>query len=130
MASYSNRSKKKLSTCDTKIQAVMNEVIKHWDCTILEGTRDKGTQDEYLRTGKSKVKYPNSKHNSVPSKAVDVAPYPIDWSDLKRFYAFGGFVMGIAASMGITLRWGGDWDGDRDIRDQTFNDLPHFELKD
>jgi peptidoglycan L-alanyl-D-glutamate endopeptidase CwlK len=26
------------------------------------------------------------------------------------------------------IRWGGDWDGDQDFRDQTFDDLAHFEL--
>ncbi len=134
MPSFSKKSAKKLSTCDPRIQRVLNEVIKYWDCTILEGTRDKGTQDEYFRTGRSKVKYPNSKHNSVPSKAIEVAPYHsgaphIRWNDPRDFYHFAGFVIGIATAMGIKLRHGGDWDRDRDINDQTFMDLPHFEIK-
>jgi peptidoglycan LD-endopeptidase CwlK len=32
--------------------------------------------------------------------------------------------------MGIEIRWGGDWDGDGDLSDHKFNDLPHFELID
>lgn len=127
---FSKKSAKKLSQCDPRLQRVFEEVIKHWDCTILEGHRDKGTQDEYFRTGKSKLKYPSSKHNSIPSKAVDAVPYPIDWQDTERFRAFGGFVLGVAATLGIKLRWGGDWDGDKDFKDQSFIDMPHFELVD
>jgi peptidoglycan L-alanyl-D-glutamate endopeptidase CwlK len=26
------------------------------------------------------------------------------------------------------IRWGGDWDSDTEVNDQTFIDLPHFEL--
>ena len=69
-----------------------------------------------------------SHHNSDPSRAVDVAPYPIDWNDTERFGRFAGFVLGMAAAMGIPLRWGGDWDRDNDTHDQKFNDLVHFEL--
>jgi hypothetical protein len=31
--------------------------------------------------------------------------------------------------MGIGLRWGGDWDSDKDFSDQNFDDLVHWELK-
>lgn len=128
MPSFSKRSRDKLETCDIQLQLIFNEVIQHWDCTILEGTRTKETQDEYFRTGRSKVQYPNSKHNSNPSLAVDVAPYPIDWNDLERFRAFGGFVLGVAAMMDVKLRWGGDFNMNRDFKDQSFVDMPHFEL--
>ena len=129
MPKFSKRSGGKLETCHADLQKVFNEVIKRFDCTVLEGTRPKEKQNEYYRTGKSKLKYPKSKHNSNPSRAVDVAPYPIDWKDKERFYFFAGYVKGVASQMGIELRWGGDWDGDTQVHDQTFMDLPHFELK-
>jgi len=128
MYKFSKASRARLNTCDPKLQKVCEEVIKHWDFTVLEGRRDEATQNEYFRTGKSKLQYPNSKHNSSPSRAIDIAPYPIDWQDIDRFRAFGGFVLGVATTLGVNLRWGGDWDGDRSFKDQTFNDLPHFEL--
>lgn len=135
MPKFSQRSLDRLSTCDDRIQRVFKEVIKHWDCTILEGHRDKETQNEYYRTGKSKLQYPNGKHNSLPSKAVDVIPYFADdphyrWDDWNTWYAFAGFVLGVAASMGIKLRSGLDWDRDKNFGkgDQSFNDAPHFEL--
>ena len=46
-----------------------------------------------------------------------------------KFYYYGGYVLATGDAMGIPLTWGGDWDGDRDIHDQTFDDLVHFEEK-
>ena len=67
-------------------------------------------------------------HNSKPSRAVDCVPYPIDWTDRERFTLFAGFVLGVAARMGITLRWGGDWNMNFEVKDNRFDDFPHFEL--
>ncbi len=128
MPSFSARSRERLETCDERLVAVFDEVVKHFDCTILEGWRSEEDQNEAFRTGRSKLKYPDGKHNKQPSFAVDVAPYPVDWENLDRFRYFAGFVMGIASQMGTRLRWGGDWDGDTELRDQKFVDLPHFEV--
>lgn len=129
MPRYSKRSKSKLAECDPELQRLFREVIKHIDCTILTGHRGMEAQNDAYRKGFSKLKFPQSKHNKFPSRAVDVAPYPIDWKDKEAFYHFAGIVRGIASQMGIELRWGGDWDSDNDLHDQTFMDLPHFELK-
>jgi hypothetical protein len=64
----------------------------------------------------------------MPAEAVDAAPYPIDWKDRERFSYFAGVVLGIAQSQGLQLTWGGDWDRDWQLRDNTFDDLLHFEL--
>lgn len=130
MPTYSRVSRDRLATCDERLQRVFNKVIEFEDCSILCGHRGQAEQDEALRTGKSKLGWPKSNHNALPSRAVDVAPYPIDWSDPDRFRLFAGKVLGIAAMLGIPLRWGGDWDGDGTNRDQSFHDLPHFELVD
>ena len=128
MPKFSDRSKRELATCHIDLQNLFNEVIKVFDCTVLEGHRDQERQDELFRTGFSKAQYPNSRHNIMRSEAVDVVPYPIDWNDIKRFYFFGGYVLAKADQMDIKIRWGGDWDGDKDINDQKFNDLVHWEL--
>lgn len=130
MPSFGLRSINKLAECDDRLQKVFNEVIKHFDCSVLVGRRDEPTQEEMFHTGKSKLHWPDSKHNLNPSKAADVAPYPINWKDRERFTYFAGFVLGIAASMGIKLRWGGDWDADTEVFDNGFDDLPHFEVVD
>jgi len=108
---------------------VFNEVIKTFDCSILQGFRPQHLQDAAFRAGRSKLKWPQSMHNRMPSMAVDVAPYPIDWDDHSRFYFFSGYVLGIAQILGVGLMWGGDWDSDTQVMDQSFFDLPHFELR-
>ena len=129
MPRFSTRSKSRLHTCDERLVDLFNEVVKGFDCTIIEGHRGKKAQNEAFNKGNSKVKYPNGKHNQSPSVAVDVAPYPIDWSDRDRFHYFSGYVLGIASQMGLKIRWGGDWDMDTKTKDNKFDDLVHFEIK-
>ena len=128
MPKFSQSSLSKLSTCHLDLQWLFNEVIKYFDCTIICGRRTEADQNQAFAEGKSKLKYPNSKHNKIPSLAIDVCPFPINWKDRDRFYFFGGFVKGIACQLGINIRWGGDWDGDTDLADQNLYDLPHYEL--
>ena len=129
MAKFGKRSKDRLNTCHEDLVDLFNEVIKHFDCTVLEGHRGQQLQNRYYNEGKSKVKYPNGKHNASPSNAVDIVPYPVDWKDTDRMYYFAGFVKGIAHMMEIPIRWGGDWDDDTEVKDTGFKDLPHFELR-
>ncbi len=124
---FSRRSKDRLYTCDSDLQQVFFQVVRQFDCTILGGYRDKEVQNALYANGKSKLRWPDSKHNTDPSEGVDVAPHPIDWEDLDRFRFFAGYVIGVAHSMGIQLRWGGDWDSDTQVKDNKFNDLVHFE---
>ena len=129
MPRFGRRSKERLATCDNRLQDVFNEVIKHVDCSVLEGQRDEERQNKLFDEGKTKVRFPDGRHNDSPSRAVDVTPYPVDWDDRERQTLFAGFVLGIARSMGITLRWGGDWDMDFEVQDNRFDDFPHFEIK-
>ena len=128
MPSFSDKSISKLATCDARLQRVFHEVVRNFDCTILEGHRDKERQNQMVEEGKSQVRWPDGKHNTVPSMAVDVTPYPVVWDDRERQTLFAGFVLATAKAMDIDLRWGGDWDRDTEVRDNTFDDLVHFEI--
>ena len=136
MPSYSNSSKAKLNTCHDYIYTVFMEAIKIYDCTILEGERGKTLQDLYFEQGKSEKQYPDGKHNNNPSEAVDAVPYPIDWKDLDGMRHFAGVVIGIGYMISriydqfkdCRIRWGGDWNQNRNLSDQNFFDLPHFEM--
>ncbi len=130
MPRFSQRSLDRLETCDERLQRIFTEVIRITDCTVLDGHRGRERQNELYASGASQLRYPRSKHNGLPSLAVDVAPYPLDWDDLPRFYRFAGVVFGVAGMLDIPLRWGGDWDRDWDLKDNRFNDLPHFEIYD
>ena len=129
MPRFGRSSRSRLATCDEDLQDLFNEVIKHVDCSVLEGQRSKERQNKLYEEGKTKVKYPKGRHNANPSRACDVAPYPIDWNDRERFHLFAGFVLGIAKSMEINVRWGGDWNQNFEVDDNQFDDFPHFELK-
>tara|TARA_R110002020_G_scaffold260917_1_gene475279 strand:- start:10 stop:408 length:399 start_codon:yes stop_codon:yes gene_type:complete len=132
MPKFGKRSKDRLKGVDDKLQNVLNEVVKYFDITIIEGLRSQERQNELVKQGKSKTKF--GKH--VQGKAVDIAPYPIDWKARDDFHYLGGFMLGMAASMGIKIRWGGDWNasslfkGQRTTKDNNFDDLVHFEILD
>ena len=129
MKQFSPQSLAKLSTCDQRLQILFKAVVNHFDCVILEGHRDEATQNKAFAEKRSTKQWPNGEHNKTPSRAVDVAPYPIDWSDTQRFHYFAGVVMGIASQLGLKVRWGGDWDKDTEVKDETFRDLVHFEIQ-
>jgi len=134
MPKFSNNSDLRLDTCHPLLQELFREIIKTEDCAIVEGHRARRRQNQLYRMvlQKSKVKWPDSKHNVMPSMAVDAGPWlekkGIPWGDSKQFYYFAGKVKAKAVEMGIQVRWGGDWDGDGDVTDQNFNDLAHWEL--
>ena len=128
MPKFGNSSKAKLEDLDERLACVLERAIDYKDFTILETHRTEEKQNLMVIEGKSKLKWPHSKHNRLPSRAVDIAPWPINWKDTKRFAHLAGLVQGIGLAMGITIRWGGDWDRDGETSDNTFNDLPHLEI--
>tara|TARA_R100001509_G_C4738285_1_gene172312 strand:- start:43 stop:423 length:381 start_codon:yes stop_codon:yes gene_type:complete len=125
MPKFGKRSKERLRGVDTKLVNVLNELIKIMDVTIIEGLRSEQRQEKLLKEGLTKTKF--SKH--IEGKAVDLAPYPIDWNDRDRFHYMGGMIRGIAKQLNVPVRWGGDWDGDGETKDNQFDDLVHVEIK-
>lgn len=128
----SNASSDKLSQCHPELQRLVRAVAERIDIVVSCGHRGKAEQDRAVAEKRSKTSWPTSKHNSLPSLAVDVEPVKrskIDWHDKELFYYFAGYVQAFADIIGVKIRWGGDWDSDKDFHDQTFNDLCHFELR-
>lgn len=124
MSKFSQKSLDRLEGVDDRLRALAFKAVQVQDLTVLEGVRSMEKQKQLFRDGKSKTL--DSKHLS--GKAIDIAPYPIDWQDRERFYHLAGIIKGIAYELGIKIRWGGDWDSDNDFKDQTFDDLVHFEV--
>lgn len=127
MPQFGKRSKEQLETCHPDLQMVLNKAIEVVDFSVLQGYRGEEEQNKYFYEGKSKLKYPQGKHNKNPSLAVDIAPWPIDWKDIKRFGAVVFFIKGIAYENGIKLRLGADWNSDFQFN-ESFIDMPHIEL--
>lgn len=131
MPRLGRRSRSRLEGVDHRLVMVLERVVKHFDITVIEGKRSQERQNQLVKEGKSKTKF--GKH--VEGLAVDIAPYPIDWKARDDFHYLGGFVLGIAAQLGINIRWGGDWSSSslaqeaRTTKDNNFDDLVHFEIK-
>ncbi len=133
MPSFGPESLKQLATLDPRLQTVLNDAIKYFDFSIIEGFRGEADQNKAYRTGRSKLPWPKGNHNKTPSTAADCEPYPVDWSDrpdsLRRVCYMAGFIMASARRLNIPLRWGADWNHNDDLRDEgDFRDWPHFEL--
>ena len=136
MPKFGKQSLDRLATCDERIQKVMNEAIKHYDFTVLYGYRTPAEQFELFKQGRTLVgkewkvtgktvtnldgKTKMSNHNSNPSKAIDIAPYPIDWNNIQRFLDMSKVVKEAAKTVGVEITYGGDW---------KMKDYPHFEVK-
>jgi peptidoglycan L-alanyl-D-glutamate endopeptidase CwlK len=128
MPHFSSLSAKRLATCDPRLQELLFAAIKERDFTVLCGHRTEEEQEDAVRRKTSTKHWPDSLHNQMPSKAVDIAPYPVDWNDTARFARLVGYIERIAEGMNIPIRWGGDWDQDGRTADEKFIDMPHLEL--
>ena len=134
---FGTRSEANLHSCDDRLQRVLRRALSYGvDFSVIEGHRTLERQLSLYNQGKSQIDGVNRKgqHNYWPSRAVDVLPYPGEingvsvWKDKQRFCVLAGLIMAAAAEEGVSIRWGGDWDGDGNNADSNFNDLPHFEL--
>ncbi len=120
MPKFSKTSEERLALCHPDLVRVAHAAIKRFDFAVLCGHRGKEDQEKAFAEKRSKLRWPKSRHNLLPSEAMDLAPYPIDWNDTKRFKTLAMIVLEEAARLGVKLTWGGDW--------ASFPDMPHFEL--
>lgn len=134
MYKFSQISQERLALAHRELITLCKTVIKIVDFAVLETYRDEATQNKAFESGRSKLKFPLSKHNKNPAMAIDIAPYPVNWKDIHSFYYLAGIVLGTAAQlkeigkMTHSIRWGGDWNTNNIFIDETFSDLVHFEL--
>jgi peptidoglycan L-alanyl-D-glutamate endopeptidase CwlK len=135
MAAFGKASADRLASVAPALADVMREAIKTSpvDFSITCGYRDAVEQTRACMEGKSKVPYPKSKHNCLPSLAVDVCPYVegrgLVWGDHDLWGALSEHIFDTAARMGVTLRWGGNWGHSFDATPPlSFIDKPHWEL--
>jgi peptidoglycan LD-endopeptidase CwlK len=123
---------KQYATLHPRLQLVIDEAIKYFDFTIVEGHRGKEAQNIAYAKHLSQLPWPLGRHNSFPSKAADLAPYPVDWKENEKAHLRFAFMMGViymaAQRVGVKVRFGMDWNRNLDMRDETFVDMPHVEL--
>lgn len=138
---YSRASGAVLVTVHPKLRQLFQAVLPYYDHTLLRGVRLVKQQQEYVRQGLSKTM--DSRHlpgggidPKLPefpelSYAIDVAPFiggKVSYEH-RHVAHFAGYVLATSNSLNIQIRWGGDWNSDKDQTDSTFWDGVHFELK-
>jgi len=153
-----NRSKIQYDTLHPDLQLIVDAALEYCvvDFSINEGHRPVEKQFEYYKKGrefidgrwkltKPKNKITNidghrvkGKHNYSPSLALDFKAYvpekpELTWDTVHLTYIGATMVM-IAevlfrdGEIEHKLRWGGNWDKDGDLADNTLYDRPHVEL--
>ena len=144
----------RLATVNPKLQAVIKRALQLTtvDFMVLEGVRTPERQRELYGQGRSttdctkagiSVRYAKphlqkvtwtlrSNHFAAADgfgRAVDLVPFPVNWTDLAKFDAIARAVLAAGKELGVGIRWGADWDQDGKPREKGETDSPHFELE-
>ncbi len=124
MPTFSKKSLDRLATVDRKLYDICSEAIRTIDFSVICGHRGQEEQDAAVAAGKSHTPWPTSKHNSTPSQAVDLIPYPFnpltDWKNIEKFRDINAHMQVAADKLGHKIRWGGTF--------TTIKDYDHWEL--
>lgn len=142
---WNERSQTQLATLVPDLRVVMTDALRMSDVPfqLVQGGRTIEQQREYFKAGKSKVNpdayanaadlYAAAKHVTGPgaplARAVDII---IDLKDkgydVKHLAYVAGMMMAAARQRGIKVRWGANFDRDKELFEQAFIDAPHFEI--
>ena len=115
----------------------LRQVVEHAiglstiDFSVLEGLRSLARQEQLYAQGRTtpgKIVTWTMKSKHLLGEAVDLVPFPLDWSDTNKFDAISRAMFAAAKEVGVAIRWGADWDGDGTPREKGEMDSPHFEL--
>lgn len=122
---------------------IIQAALLYIDIQVVESLRDKDTQNRFAAEGKSKLKYPEGRHNRTLdpkfaekslelSDALDLVIHPFGYTTpgTKAIVYAAGIIRAEAKRLGFTVRWGGDWNSDGAMNDRRgeFYDPWHFEL--
>lgn len=107
----------------------MEAVVLRRDCSIVCGHRNEAEQTLAFSSGVSKAQWGQSKHNSMPSMAVDVIPWPEQYTSQDAFKELAEIVFDEAIKLGIRVKWGGFFRSMSHRLVEKDGDKPHFELR-
>lgn len=138
MFSLGTRSRANLAGVHPDLVRVVERAIEltAQDFTVIEGVRTIERQRQLYAQGRTQpgpvVTWTmHSRHFAGPDgygHAVDVVPWPVDWSSPAKFDAIAQAMFDAAAELGVSIRWGADFDQDGIPRERGEVDSPHFEL--
>ena len=137
MNCWSENSQAVYDTLCTELQTLVMYVLRFYDCSLLCGYRPEVAQNSAYASGHSDKQWPDSRHNTEPSEAVDMAAYlrDVDTYDKRECLSFSAYVLGCADTlyqhglMSRRVRCGnGLGDDERTDRTPFDWDLCHLEL--
>jgi peptidoglycan L-alanyl-D-glutamate endopeptidase CwlK len=111
------------------LKAVVERAAEYSDVPfrVTDALRTLATQRRLVAQGLSRTL--DSRH--LTGHAVDLAallgPGKVSWAE-PLMYRIRAAMFRAADELDAILRWGGDWDSDGKTNDQSFHDIPHFEL--
>ena len=129
---FGSSSTRKLSTVHPHLRQVAIRALERtpYDFAIIHGWRGRDVQNALEASGASTKRFPDSKHNKSDdpnidepekvSDAIDFAPYVAGQKIQRRRQKRPGAT--------VTLRWGGDWDGDANTKEHKLQDWGHLEI--
>lgn len=108
MPGFGKGSMRHLNTGHPKLIKLAYEVIKEYDHSVICCYRDEIEQNIAFEKGASTVLWPKSRHNNLPSTAMDVIPYPKQWDASDReFVEMIAHYMRASKKLDILIDWGG-----------------------
>jgi peptidoglycan L-alanyl-D-glutamate endopeptidase CwlK len=133
MFRLSQKSLDKMKGVNPTLVAVVKRAIEisAIDFSVLEGLRSLDRQKELYaqgRTAPGKIVTWTMKSKHIDGLAVDLVPYPLDWNDLHKFDQIADAMFDAAKELGVSIRWGADWNQNGKSREKGESDSPHFEL--
>jgi peptidoglycan L-alanyl-D-glutamate endopeptidase CwlK len=120
MTGLSAASARRLDGAHPLLMKLFRAVAAEASIAVLDGQRGRAAQERAFALGHSRAHFGQSAHNFSPAVALDVVPWPLDWSDIARFRSLAELVKAKAVALGVPIAWGGDW--------AKLRDMPHYEL--
>lgn len=108
----------KLATVHADLSAWYHSSVKpaHPDCHVSWGYRDQASQESMFEDGATKLHFPDSAHNKIPARAIDLFQIT---SGGQAIWA-PEFFVSVKSLAPSNIIWGGVW--------KTIGDGDHFEL--
>jgi peptidoglycan L-alanyl-D-glutamate endopeptidase CwlK len=144
------RSLANLKGVDERLVRVVKRAIQLTpvDFTVIEGVRTQeqcrvnfgkgrtaaelarhGIAASYAKPAAAKVTWLSNPYASKHCKGLAVDLLPVTgWNNLKSFDQVAAAMRAAAKELGVSIRWGADWDNDGKPREKGESDSPHFEL--
>ncbi len=128
MNKYSQQSLRVRDDIHKDLRVLFDFILPKYDHSLVTGFRGEAEQNMafYAKPQLSKKKWPTSKHNTLPTRAVDADPYPkpTGKNAIYKYIEFAGFVTGVAY---VLWRLGEINSRIRHLGWTDLNDWHHFE---